>query len=117
MLKCRREDIYLINAVLCSPPPRQSPGMAQLQACQPILERVIEIVRPRAIVALGPVALKALFVAPDALARMRGFFWRYRGIDVMPTFHPASLLQDPSQKRPVKEDMEALVARLAAVRS
>lgn len=117
MLKSRREDVYLVNAVLCSPPPRQAPGSHHLQACQPILARVIEIVRPRAIVTLGPVAMKALFASADSLVRMRGFFWNYRGIEVMPTFHPASLLQDPSQKRPVKEDMEALVARLAARKS
>lgn len=113
MLKVKRSQIYLTNTVLCSPPPQRPPSEVNLKACQPILDRVIGIVRPKLIVALGPLAVKSLFVTVEPLVRMRGFWFQYRGIPVMPTFHPRSLLQDSSQKRPVKEDMEAVMAKLS----
>ncbi|MFM7202412.1 MAG: uracil-DNA glycosylase family protein [Myxococcota bacterium] len=113
MLKCKRTDIYLANLVLCSPGSERSVGEPHFRACQSILDRVIEVVRPALIVPLGPLATRGMFKRCESMARMRGHFFLYRGIDLLPTFHPRTLLQEPGHKRSVKEDMEQVAAFLA----
>jgi DNA polymerase len=81
-------------------------------ACLPFLERQIEIVRPRVLVALGKVAAQALLRTNTPISRLRGQWHSYRGIPLMPTLHPAYLLRNPADKRLVWEDIKLVIREL-----
>lgn len=108
----KREDVYIANVVKCRPPENRTPQPDEVSACSPFLYRQIEIIRPRAIVALGAPATRALLETGLGITKLRGTFREYRGIPVMPTFHPAYLLRNPAAKRSVWEDMQQVMALL-----
>jgi len=109
----RREDVYIANVVKCRPPNNRDPELAEVATCMPFLRAQIAAVAPEVIVALGRVAVQALF--GDVTIRItsaRGT-WRALGdIPVMPTLHPAHLLREPSRKRVVWEDLQEVMRRL-----
>lgn len=108
-----REEVFIGNIVKCRPPGNRTPLPDEMAACIPFLERQIEIIRPKLIVALGGTALKGLFNDPKlSITRLRGVWMEYRGIPVMPTFHPAYLLRNPPAKRDVWADMKRVLERL-----
>jgi len=107
-----REEVYITNVVMCRPPDNRVPAPAEVEACFPFLARKIELIRPEVIVSLGATSLQALLGTNARITRLRGKWLEYRGIALMPTFHPAALLRDPSKKRPVWEDFQAVAARL-----
>ena len=74
--------------------------------CKPFLLREIAVVQPEVIVVLGNTAMKNLLDTREGITRLRGRFQDYNGIKVMPTFHPAYLLRDPSKKRETWEDLK-----------
>ena len=74
--------------------------------CKPFIEREIAIVQPEVIVTLGNTALQNLLAARQGITKLRGTFQDYKGIKVMPTYHPAYLLRDPSKKREVWDDLK-----------
>lgn len=74
--------------------------------CKPFLLREIAIVQPEVIVVLGNTAMKNLLETNEGITKVRGKFQEYKGIRVMPTFHPAYLLRDPSKKRETWEDLK-----------
>lgn len=107
----KREQVYITNAVLCRPPGNRTPTRAELRTCSVYLEAHVELIEPRIIVAMGSTAAQAL-IGPNArITRLRGKWHEYRGIPLIPTFHPAALLRDPGKKRLVWEDFRALRAR------
>jgi len=106
----RREDVYITNTVLCRPPGNRAPRPDEAEACRPWLDRRLELMRPSIIVCLGASATQALLGKDLRITRDRGRWYEYRGIRVMPTFHPAALLRDPSKKRAVWEDIKAVRA-------
>ena len=108
-----RDEVYIANAVKCRPPGNRVPEPEEMQTCWPFLERQIELVRPRVLVCLGATAVKAL-LQPRSLSigSLRGNWQLYRGIDVMPTWHPAYLLRNPAAKRDVWSDMKQVLQRL-----
>ncbi len=109
-----RDDVFIGNVVKCRPPGNRTPMPDEMAACLPFLERQIDLIRPSIIVALGGTAMKGLFNDPKiAITRVRGQWMEYRGIPVMPTFHPAYLLRNPPAKREVWEDMKQVLARLS----
>ena len=79
--------------------------------CEPFLFRQIDIVKPKVIVALGKFGAQTLLRTLDPISRLRGRVFDYRGAKLIPTFHPAYLLRNPSSKREVWEDMK-LVRKL-----
>jgi DNA polymerase len=108
-----RDEVFIGNVVKCRPPGNRTPLPDEMAACLHFLERQIDVIRPKLIVALGGTAMKGLFSAPQiSITRVRGQWMQYRGIPVMPTFHPAYLLRNPSAKREVWEDMKQVLARL-----
>ena len=107
-----RETVYIANIVKCHPPRNRAPAPDEMGACMPFLKRQIRVLQPRIIVALGATASQALLETTEGIARLRGRWQRFEGIDVMPTFHPADLLRNPNQKRPVWEDLKAVLGRL-----
>ncbi|HEX8098506.1 MAG TPA: uracil-DNA glycosylase [Pyrinomonadaceae bacterium] len=102
----KREDILIGNVNRCRPPQNRTPTLAEAAVCKPFLLREIAVVRPEVIVVLGNTAMKNLLDTKEGITRLRGQFQDYKGIKVMPTFHPAYLLRDPSKKREAWDDMK-----------
>jgi DNA polymerase len=102
----KRDDVLIGNVNRCRPPNNRQPTTEEARTCKPFLLREINIARPDIIVVLGNTAMKNLLDTKEGITRLRGEFQDYRGIKVMPTFHPAYLLRDPSKKREVWADMK-----------
>jgi DNA polymerase len=102
----KREEVLIGNVNRCRPPQNRTPTAAEAATCKPFLLREIAVVQPEVIVVLGNTAMKNLLDTKEGITRLRGKFQDYRGIKVMPTFHPAYLLRDPSKKREAWEDMK-----------
>ncbi|MFL6208105.1 MAG: uracil-DNA glycosylase [Pyrinomonadaceae bacterium] len=102
----KREDVFIGNVNRCRPSQNRTPTLAEAAVCKPFLLREIAIVRPDVIVVLGNTAMKNLLDTKEGITKLRGTFQDYKGIKVMPTFHPAYLLRDPSKKRETWDDMK-----------
>jgi DNA polymerase len=103
-----RTNCYIANVVKCRPPGNRVPASDEIAACAGILERQIDAIRPRVIVALGASAASALLDTRQGLASLRGAFHSRRGVPLLVTYHPAALLRTPALKRPVWDDMKKL---------
>ena len=108
----RREDVYITNVVKCRPPNNRNPQPDEAAACRSFLERQVELIAPRVIVALGGVAAQQLLQTRDSVGRLRGRWHDVAGVPVRVTYHPAFLLRDPSHKRATWEDMQLVRDRL-----
>ncbi len=114
-----REQVYICNVVKCRPPGNRTPADDEMETCQPFLFRQLAILRPQVIVALGRPATQTLLVTKVAISRLRGQFHDFPppalahlGLPpakLMPTFHPAYLLRDPSQKAAAWEDLKQVM--------
>jgi uracil-DNA glycosylase len=102
----KREEVLIGNVNRCRPPANRAPMPDEAATCKPFLEREIAIVQPEVIVVLGNTAMKNLLDTREGITRARGRFQNYKGIKVMPTFHPAYLLRDPGKKRETWEDLK-----------
>lgn len=102
----KREEVLIGNVNRCRPPGNRPPTPEEAATCKPFLLREIAVVRPEVIVVLGNTAMKNLLGTKEGITRLRGIFQDYKGIKVMPTFHPAYLLRDPSKKRETWEDLK-----------
>lgn len=102
----KREDVLVGNINRCRPPQNRTPTLPEAKTCKPFLLREIAVVRPKIIVVLGNTACQNLLETKVGITKLRGEFQDYYGVKVMPTFHPAYLLRDPSKKREVWEDMK-----------
>lgn len=107
-----REEVYIANVVKCRPPRNRDPRPDEVSACRGYLERQIELIRPRLIVALGRVASQTLLGNDLPLGRMRGEWHSVLGVPTMVTYHPAALLRNETLKRPLWEDMKKVRERL-----
>jgi len=108
----RREDVYITNILKCRPPNNRNPLPAEIQVCEPFLVRQLMAISPKIICALGTFAVKTLLKKETPITVMRGTFHDYHGIPLMPTYHPAYLLRNPSAKRHVWEDVQQIMKRL-----
>ena len=108
-IKLRREDVYIANVVKCRPPENRQPEPDEIATCSPFLRRQIAAIRPLFICTLGASAAQTLLGTTEPISRLRGRFFDYEGIRVLPTFHPAYLLRNPERKREVWEDMQLLM--------
>ncbi|HEX8130525.1 MAG TPA: uracil-DNA glycosylase [Pyrinomonadaceae bacterium] len=102
----KREDVFIGNVNRCRPANNRTPTIAEAATCKPFLLREIALLRPDVIVVMGNTAMKNLLDTKEGITKLRGSFMDYKGIKVMPTFHPAYLLRDPSKKRETWEDMK-----------
>ena len=113
-IELRRADVYIANILKCRPPNNRNPEPDEVVTCSPFLNRQIDTIRPKVIVALGSFAAKALLQSDAPISRIRGHVFDYRGgAKLIPTFHPAFLLRSPERKRDVWEDMKKVRALLA----
>jgi DNA polymerase len=115
----KRSDVYIANILKCRP---DTPGQAygnrkptpeEMQTCIPYLHEQIDLIQPKVIVALGGVAVEGL-LNKSGIMKLRGHWQTYRGIPLMPTYHPAYLLRNQAmaEKRRVWEDMLAVMEKL-----
>jgi len=115
-----RESVYIANILKCRPDTpgeaagNRKPTPVEMQTCIPFLHEQIDLVRPKVLVALGATAVEGLLGKTVGITRLRGNWQTYRGIPLMPTYHPAYLLRNQalSEKRRVWEDMLQVMAKL-----
>ena len=105
-IELKREDVYIANVIKCRPPGNRNPEPDEVETCEPFLFRQIDVIKPKVIVALGKFAAQCLLKTDAPITRIRGREFDYRGAVLIPTFHPAYLLRNPSSKRDVWEDMK-----------
>jgi len=110
----KREDVYIANVIKCRPPENRNPEPDEVATCEPFLFRQIDIIKPKVIVALGKFGAQTLLRTLDPISRLRGRVFDYRGAKLIPTFHPAYLLRNPSSKREVWEDMKLVRSLLTS---
>lgn len=107
-----REDVYIANILKCRPPGNRDPQPDEVAACRGFLEKQIDLVQPKVLVALGRIAAQALLGNDSPIGQMRGRWYRVKGIPTMVTYHPAALLRNQALKRPTWEDMQQVRDRL-----
>src|SRR5262249_34321291 len=108
-MKLRRQDVYICNVVKCRPPGNRNPEPDEVAACEPFLVRQLRAIGPEVIVALGKFAAQTLLRSKTPITQLRGRWFDYQGIMLMPTFHPAYLLRNPGDKRLVWEDIQKVM--------
>ena len=106
--------MFIANVIKCRPPKNRNPEADEIERCQPFLEKQIELIRPKVLVGLGKFAGQWLLKTAEPISRLRGRLGEYAGITVMPTYHPAYLLRNPSAKKEVWEDMKVVRALIDA---
>lgn len=107
-----RDDVYICNVLKCRPSNNRNPLPPEIEQCQPFLLRQLKAINPEVIVALGTFAAQTLLVTKEPISKLRGSFYDYHGIPMMPTFHPAFLLRNAEKKREVWADMKEVMKLL-----
>lgn len=110
----RRDEVFICNVLKCRPPENRTPAPAEVEQCLPYLEQQLALVRPALICALGLSAAQALLQTKASMASLRGRTFEYRGIPLIPTYHPAALLRNPGLKREAWTDMQRVRDTLRA---
>lgn len=110
----RGREVYIANVVKCRPPGNRTPTPEEAAACAPFLDRQIELVRPKLIVALGKTAAMRLLSTEASLGSLRGRVHRYRETPLVVTYHPAYLLRNLPDKAKAWEDLLFARRTLAA---
>jgi len=105
----RGRNVYIANVLKCRPPNNRTPEPGEAEACRPYLERQVELLSPKLIVALGRSAASLLLGTDATIASLRGRVHRYRGVPLIVTYHPAYLLRNLPDKAKAWEDL--LLAR------
>lgn len=108
----KREEVLIGNVNRCRPPGNRPPTPEEVSMCKPFLLREIAVVQPEVIVVLGNTAMRNLLDIKQGISKVRGEFQNYQGMKVMPSFHPAYLLRDPSKKKEAWEDLKKVRAYL-----
>jgi uracil-DNA glycosylase len=101
----RGENVYIANVVKCRPPGNRNPEPAEATQCEPFLQRQIELIRPKLIIALGRVAALNLLAKEASIASLRGRVLDYKGTPLLVTYHPAYLLRNLTDKAKAWEDL------------
>lgn len=107
-----RSRVYIANVLKCRPPNNRDPRTSEIMCCEPYLQRQIELLQPKIILALGRIAAHHLLLSDDSLAKLRQQNHRYNGIPLMVSYHPAYLLRNPVDKRKSWQDLLKVKAML-----
>jgi DNA polymerase len=101
-----RDEVYICNVLKCRPPGNRNPAPDEIAKCTPFLEEQLAILRPKVICTLGLFASQYLLQSQLPIGKLRGRILDYRGTPVVPTYHPAALLRNPSLKAAVWDDVQ-----------
>ena len=108
----RRQEVYICNVIKCRPPRNRDPLPDEIETCAPFLRRQLLAIGPQAILALGSFAAQFLLSSDQPISRLRNHIYKFEGIPVVPTYHPAYLLRNPLQKRQAWKDVQLLLSLL-----
>ncbi len=108
----QREDVYICNIIKCRPPNNRTPESEEILACSPFLLKQLQAIGPQFVCALGGPAAQTLLRTKEPISRLRGKFYDFHGIPLLPTYHPAFLLRNPYEKKTVWEDMKLLLREM-----
>ena len=110
-----RSKVYVVNIVQCHPTDNRNPEDKEVQCCIPYLEKKIDIIQPKVIVTLGSVATQRLLGIKENISKLKGTWQEFKGIKVLPTFHPSYLLSKftDENRESVKRDFDKVKAMLA----
>ncbi len=101
----RGENVYIANVLKSRPPGDRDPSPVEVAACLPYLERQIDLIQPKIIVAVGRIAAQNLLATDTPIGKLRGKVHEYRGLPLVVTYHPAYLLRSPADKAKAWEDL------------
>jgi uracil-DNA glycosylase family 4 len=108
----QREDVYIANVVKCRPPENRLPEKDEITTCSPFLMRQIDAIKPKVICTLGSCSAQTLLQTAQGISKLRGEWFDFRGVKLMPTYHPAYLLRNPAAKPEVWKDLQKVMAVL-----
>jgi DNA polymerase len=108
----RDKNCFIANVVKCRPPENRDPLPEETAACVPFLTRQIALLKPLLILAVGRISAQTLLNTGEGIGKLRGRFYDYGGVPLLPTYHPSALLRNENLKRPAWEDMKSLRAKL-----
>ena len=106
----RDKNCFIGNIIKCRPPGNRDPYPEEMTACLPYLERQIRLLKPSAILTLGRIAAQTLIGSTEGIGRLRGKTYRYKGIPLIPTYHPSGVLRNPQYRAGVWDDLKRLKA-------
>lgn len=112
-IEIKRESVYITNIIKCRPPGNRNPNSDEAAACMPFLQKQIEIIKPEIILCLGGISFHYLSGSKLSISKARGRVFDFRGIKLVPSFHPSYLLRNPSAKKEAYIDMLLIKALLA----
>ncbi len=113
----RNTNCFIGNVVKCRPPMNRDPQPDEIEACLPYLERQIALLKPKFILTLGRISSAVLSGQEAGIGRLRGRTYSFKGIPLIPTYHPSAVLRDPTLRRPVWEDLKRLKAELDEIKN
>ncbi len=118
-MRMPRETVYIANLLKCRPPGNRDPAPEEVRCCQPYLQRQIELIGPRLLLAVGRIAAQNLLATDTPIGKLRGIVHRYgaQGTPLIVTYHPAYLLRSPTEKRKAWNDLRLLGKELARLRA
>ncbi len=93
-IKIEREDVFITNILKCRPPSNRDPLPNEVEECLPYLNKQIELIQPKIIVALGRIAAQNLLNTTAPLKQLRERLWQYKGVNLIVTYHPAAILRN-----------------------
>jgi uracil-DNA glycosylase family 4 len=110
----RREEVFIANIVKCRPPDNRVPAPDEVATCTPYLVRQLEIVRPKVIITVGLPSAKYMLRSNLSMGKLRGNWYNWRGIKLMPTYHPAYVLRQYTveTRSAVWNDLKKVMAEL-----
>jgi DNA polymerase len=108
----RTKNCFIANTIKCRPPANRDPLPEETQACAHFLDRQIDVLAPKAILVAGRLALQRMLGGKPSITNMHGRFFDYKGIPLLPIFHPSYLLRDPAQKKPAWSDLQKFRLKL-----
>ena len=103
-----RDDVYICNVLKCRPPENRDPLPSEVEKCEPYLIKQLQLIDPKLIVALGRISACTILKTKDSLKNLRNQIFKYAGIDLLVTYHPAALLRNPNFKKPAWEDFQVI---------
>lgn len=104
-LNLKRSEVFICNVLKCRPPGNRNPQPDEIACCEPYLKAQLAIIKPNLICALGTFAAQTLLRTETKISQLRGKFYTYEGIPLLPTFHPSYLLRNQTMKREAWQDM------------
>lgn len=108
----RRGDVFIANVVKCRPPDNRDPLPDEIEACQPYLERQIELIQPKLVITLGRISMARYFPG-QSITRIHGQIKQVGEISFVPMFHPAAALRNPQWMAAIRQDFAQLAPLVA----